>query len=127
MYDFYALRSNEDAVIELAVKKTNHFVRRKYEVLSWLSNFTKCRSGRICGRNYDSDHTQKNAVPNAWRFLEVPHVVTKYTYMADVDIFLMESVLDPKRFKHMYFYNIPYRNSIRQNTTRVTGVMLADT
>ena len=57
----------------------------------------------------------------------MPHVVTKCTYMADVDIFLTESVLDPKRFKQMSFHNIPHSNIIHINTTMLTGVMLADT
>ena len=57
----------------------------------------------------------------------MPHVVTKYTYMADVDIFLTESLLDPKRFKQMSFHNIPHSNIIHINTTMLTGVMLADT
>ena len=57
----------------------------------------------------------------------MPHVVIKYTYMDDVDIFLTESVPDLKRFKQISFYNIPYSTIICKNTTRLTGVMLADT
>ena len=89
MYAFYALSTNDDAVIELVIKNSNHLVSKKHEVLSWLSNFVKYRSGKICVRNYYLDYTKQNAVPNVWRFLEVPHLVTKYTYMADVYIFLM--------------------------------------
>lgn len=127
MYAFYALSSNDDAVVEMVVKNSTHFISRKNGVLSWLSEFANDRSGRICVRNFDFDHIKRKAVPNTWRFLEVPHVLANYTYMADTDIFLLESVLAPERFQQMAHFKIPYSNMIRLNTTRLTGVMLADT
>ena len=127
MYAFFALHSNENSTVEMVVKNATHFVERKYDVLNWLSQFALPRSSQICVRNYDHDHSKRTTVTNTWRFLEVPYVKAKYTYMADIDIYLTESVLDSKRFQQMDHFKLPYSNSIRANTTRLTGVMLVDT
>ena len=131
LYAFAALSSNDDAVVEIVVTNATTFINRKHDILTWLSKFSSQRSGMICVRNYDNSEPIKaqrqKAVDNTFRYLEVPHVVTNYTYIGDVDLFITESVLDPKRFKQMDFFKIPYSNIIRPNSTRLTGLMLVDT
>lgn len=127
MYAFYALSSNDNSIVEMVVVNSTDFTNRMKGPLSWVSKFANKRSGAICVRDYDKDHSNRTTVTNTWRFLEVPHVKANYTYMADIDIFLKESVLQSKRFQQMSFFNLPYSNIIRSNTTRLTGVMLAET
>ena len=103
------------------------FVRRNYKALSWLHHHALHRMGRICVREFDFDHRKRTPWTNTWRYLEVPHVQTKYTYIGDIDILLTESVLDPKRYRQMSYFKIPYSNIIRQNKTRLTGLMLVNT
>ena len=45
-------------------------------------------------------------------------------------VFLTESALDPKRFKQMKEFNLPYRNIVRDHNITVrklTGLMLVET
>ena len=127
MYAFYALSSNDNSVVEMVVINSTDFANRMKGPLSWVSKFANKRSGAICVRDYDKDHSKRTPVTNTWRFLEVPHVKANYTYIADIDIYLKESVLQSKRFQQMSFFNLPYSNIICPDTTRLTGVMLVET
>lgn len=127
MYALYALTSNNNSVVEMVVVNSTDFTNRKKGPLSWISKFANKKSGAICVRDYDKDHSKRTGISNTWRFLEVPYVKANYTYLADVDIYLRESVLQSKRLEQMSFFNLPYSNCIRPNTTRLTGVMLVET
>ena len=53
-------------------------------------------------------------------------MVTNCTCIGDVDLFVTESVLDPKRLEQMKCFKIPCSNAIHLNSTRLTGLMLVD-
>mmetsp|Transcript_2438 Transcript_2438/g.4420 ORF Transcript_2438/g.4420 Transcript_2438/m.4420 type:complete len:225 (-) Transcript_2438:838-1512(-) len=127
MYSFYALSSNDNAVVEMVVQDPHKFISRHHAVLSSIVQYLeKQSSGRICVRKFASNHANRTKFTNTWRYLEIPQVPANYTYISDVDIFITESVLHPERLKQMDYFDIPYSNIIRVNTAMLTGVMLVD-
>mmetsp|Transcript_10376 Transcript_10376/g.22000 ORF Transcript_10376/g.22000 Transcript_10376/m.22000 type:complete len:231 (+) Transcript_10376:2-694(+) len=83
--------------------------------------------GSVCVRNVHSQTRKRTSNSQTHRFLEVPSVYAEYTYIADIDIFITESVLDKRRLKQMATFNLPYSNIIRPGKARLTGVMLVRT
>jgi hypothetical protein len=97
IYGYFALSSNADSVIEMAVRDSKSFVDRNYEVFSYL---TTHYANSVCVREQDKVFQTsefKGVMPNSIRFLEVPVVKADYVYLADTDILLTSSVLDPER------------------------------
>ena len=125
-YAFFALSSNIDAVVEVVVTNTSSFIQRNARVLDWLLT----EFGRsICVRNL---HLPLGKLPglmrNTARFLEVPVVPSKYTYIGDTDILMFESVLhDSLRLEQMALSKLPYSNIVRNGTKKLTGLLLVDT
>jgi len=134
MYVFFALSShrNVDAVAEIIVPDAKAFFNRTENVLVYLqSTFSTPKHAALCVREYTGHPRNRTGVTNTWRYLEVPHRFSaKYTYIGDVDIFILSSVLVAGRFKQMSEFNLPYSNIIRDydaEEKRLTGVMLAET
>jgi hypothetical protein len=125
LYAFFALSSNQDSVVEMVVQNQTDFLQTHAKELVWIMNHFGIDS--VCVRNMQPNITQRTNTSNTWRYLEPPVRHAQYTYIGDVDIFLTESVLDPKRMDQMKTWNIPYSNIIRPNTHRLTGVMLMRT
>ena len=125
LYTFFALQTNQDSVVEMVVENRDEFIVNHARELAWLLD--AFGSSSFCVRHVASKTMQQTKIANTYRFLERPVRRAKYTYIGDVDIFLNESVLDPKRLEQMKIWNIPYSNVIRPMTTRLTGVMLVKT
>jgi len=125
IYAFFALQTHPDAVVEMVVTNRTEFIDRFATELSWLLLFVD--ETAVCVRNVAQVTQQRTKVTNTWRYLEPPVRRATFTYIGDVDIFLTESVLDPKRMEQMQHFNLSYSNVIRPNTTRLTGVMLLRT
>jgi len=126
------LSSNNNSIVEIVVQNSVDFISRNKNALSWLKQYFMNRkrmsNNSICIRNYASNHMARTRTTNTWRFLEVPKVHATYTYIADIDIFLTESILiNNSRIKQMEYFSAPYSNIIRPNTKRLTGLMLVDT
>lgn len=64
-------------------------------------------------------------IPNTYRFFEVPKVKSKYTYICDIDIMLLEEILP--NYLSNWPKNLPYSNILRSDTNRLTGVILTIT
>ena len=125
LYAFFALFSNPNSVVEMVVVDREGFVLNHAEELLWLLNHFG--SSSVCVRHVAPSTLNKTKTSNTFRFLEHPVITATYTYLADTDIFLTESVVDPLRLKQMEYWNIPYSNIIRPNQLRLTGVMLLRT
>ena len=134
LYTYFALSTHRQvgrAVSELVVPNRKMFIARHILALDWLQEeFSYKGAGSICVREYKEDHIKRTNTTNTWRYLEVPTLRAKYTYIGDVDLFLTESVLDPKRFEQMKEFKIPYSNIVRDYSAkypRLTGLMLLET
>lgn len=126
LYAFFALSSTPDAVVEMVVSDPSAaFIDNHAAKLSWL--LAEFGSDSLCARNMFPNMQNRTKTSNTYRFLEQPVRNATFTYIGDVDIFLTQSVLDPRRLQQMQRNNIPYSNIIRPNTTRLTGLMLLHT
>ena len=137
MYAFFALNSasnsNQDAVVEVVVDDRLSFIQKHQAALGWLLENFGIRS--ICVREFHHQTREawnringtKVTTPNTLRYLEIPVRKAKYTYIGDVDIFLTEPVVEPRRLAQMEYFGLPYSNVIRSNTTKLTGLMLMKT
>lgn len=101
MYAHFALSSNPNSVVEMVVREKGSFIRRNRQAFSYLATHF---ADAICVREQNpiwQTSKFKRLMPNSIRFLEVPVVQAKYAYIADTDILLTESVLDPERLQQM--------------------------
>mmetsp|Transcript_15786 Transcript_15786/g.43007 ORF Transcript_15786/g.43007 Transcript_15786/m.43007 type:complete len:387 (+) Transcript_15786:132-1292(+) len=125
LYAFFALASNSDAFVEMVVENSHSFVKRSAKSLRWLTLYFG--EDRICVRGFRNSIIARTDVQNTWRYLETPLVKANYTYIGDVDIFLTEDVVHPKRIAQMNYFSLPYSNIVRQGTVKLTGLMLVNT
>jgi hypothetical protein len=128
LYAFYAHSSNTDAVVEMVVADVGAFVSRNLGSLGWLRDHFGV--GAFCVRGYTGTSMKETRwIPNSRRFLEVPVVRARYTYIADIDIFITEPVVEPLRLFQMKFHGVPYSDIIRNatGTRRLTGLILVET
>jgi len=138
MYAFFAFSAHSGEkdgrmVVEFVVPDREEFLKRHLWTLDWLqrrfSPETNAASA-LCVRGYANNPGNRTKVTNTWRYLEVPSLRAKYTYIGDVDLFVTESVLHRKRFEQMKEYMLPYSNVVRDYEDpipRLTGLMLLET
>mmetsp|Transcript_20480 Transcript_20480/g.48184 ORF Transcript_20480/g.48184 Transcript_20480/m.48184 type:complete len:405 (+) Transcript_20480:100-1314(+) len=138
LYAFFAFTAHSGekdggTVVEFVVPDREEFLKRHLWSLDWLqrrfSPKTNAASA-LCVRGYANDHRNRNSVTNTWRYLEVPSLRAKYTYIGDVDLLFRESVLVRKRFQQMKEFGLPYSNIVRDyeaKNPRLTGLMLLET
>ena len=130
------------AIVEMVVENRIEFIQRNARSLSWLlTNFGK---DSICVREYSDDpqivhqrtkqkynivqQRMKVVWKNTWRYFEIPVRKAHYTYIGDVDLLLTEDPsVDPYRLQQMEYFQLPYSNIVRRNSTRLTGLMLIET
>lgn len=115
---FFALQSNPESFVEAIVVDVKAFCNTFKDELLTLRE--------ICGDNYlirGFSRPLNHHIPNTYRFLEVPTVSAKYTYIADIDIMFLEPIVE-NYLKRWPAGNPapPYNNMIRKGTTRMTGV-----
>lgn len=131
LYAFYALSSHgkHKGVVEMVLQEDlddNTFISRHASSLQFLLD--QFGEDSVCVRALEKSRTlNRTRVPNTWRFLEVPVVRATYTYIGDIDVFLLKSVIDQGRLDQMEHWNLPYSNVIRPKTTRLTGLILVRT
>ncbi|WP_422156455.1 hypothetical protein KV699_08530 [Vreelandella titanicae] len=113
IYTFFVLRNNPDALVEIVV-----------EDLAAIERLEPLRA-KICDYFGSRFHIRtgdfNNKTPNIVRFVEVPEISAKYTYIADIDILIVEDVTvwHEKKMKEL---NLPHSNIIRKNSHRLTGL-----
>ena len=108
------------------------FLEQHVPSLAWLQEtFSNNGTDALCVREYSDDHRRRTKTNNTWRYLEVPvRLSAKYTYIADIDIFLTETVFDGKRLEQMKEFNILHSNIVQDYSVkprRLTGVMMLET
>lgn len=59
--------------------------------------------------------------PNSVRFLETPREITKFTYIGDIDILILEAVTDI-HLDRMIRHGLPYSNEVRKGRRALSGL-----
>lgn len=119
---FFTLLHNKESHVELVVENKEKFLYTYKNELDKVN--------QIVGNNYIVREYQRsfnNNIFNSYRFFEVPEIKSEYTYIIDIDVMLLDSILE------IYLQNWPtnmiYSNMLRENSDiiRLTGVHLVIT
>lgn len=128
LYAFFALHYNQRAVAELVVPNRTTFLKLHSTPLSLLQDLYGHKA--VCVREYRRSLPPR-VVANTRRYLEVPALAAKYTYIGDIDVLITEPVVSPERLQQMLHFDLPYSNVVRptppKGLKRLTGVMLMKT
>lgn len=115
-----ALVHNDDARVEVCLEDSSRFRQANEEALAVLEDgFGKSRF-----HFRDSERTAQipaKVSPNSVRFIEVPEVMTTFTYIGDIDILCLESVSD-KHLRRMVQTGLPYSNVLRPGKPVLSGL-----
>lgn len=122
LYAFCALWNHKNAVVEMVVVNVSSFLETHAPGLAVLRQAFGAAS--ILVREYEIP--PEGLTPNTVRFLEVPSIRATYTYIGDVDIMLLESIL-PFHIARLAHFGLPYSNRRRTNTNRLTGLHFVHT
>ena len=88
-YIFFVLTNNKNAAVEVIVEDADQF-SKTYE--KELEAIRSLRGDHFIIRKFSRPLTYH--MVNTYRFFEVPTIKAKYTYICDIDIMLLESIVD---------------------------------
>ena len=118
-YIFFALSNNKNACVEVIVEDSDRFTKTYEKELAVIRSL---RGDHFIIRNFSRPLTYH--MVNTYRFFEVPTIKAKYTYICDIDIMLLESIVD----KYLHTWpssasgHLPYNNMVRRGKEKLTGV-----
>ncbi|WP_354672519.1 hypothetical protein [Vibrio metschnikovii] len=118
IYVYFVLKYNKDARVEVLVDNQ--------ETLLYLNDFIIWINEKYPERTLVRAVNFEGVTPNIVRFLEEPLVKTKYTYIADIDILVVDNVTS-WHVKKMEELNLPHSNIIRKGQERLTGLHFCET
>ena len=117
-YIFFCLLSNKNSFVEVVVEDKESFIETYTEELNAIKDIF---GEQFLIRNISRPLTYH--MKNTYRFFEVPVVKAKYTFIGDVDIMILESILNPYLDKWpKNNTKVPYNNIVRLNTKRLSGL-----
>ena len=109
------LTHNADARVEICLEDADSFSSRNEHQLEILAD--AFGEDRFLLR----DTTTTGVPPNSVRFLEEPRVITEFTYIADIDILILEAVSDV-HIDRMNRLGLPYSNHVRAGRRALSGL-----
>ena len=118
-YATSVLLYNEDARVEIVLDDSNSFKEENIEGIELIWKYFG--KDKFLLRDISPKIKELCKLPNTYRFIETPQVITEYTYINDIDILILESVSE-QHIKEMNKTGLPYSNIIRPSTERLTGL-----
>lgn len=121
LYAFSILFHVADSAVEIAVEDVPSFHMRYGAALTLLANCFG--SEKIVVR--DACWTLPNGrriLPNTVRFITTPKTTSEYVYIGDIDVIILEPNLLAMHLRDMKLTGLPYSNSVRPGTTRMSGL-----
>ncbi len=123
---FFALLNNPNSHVEIIVLDKNKFINDYKIEINMVANILGAKHFRI--RNLQNP-LNKN-IKNTYRFFDIPIITSKYTYILDIDIMILENILS-EYLKIWPLNNKIYCNIVRTNSyepnLRLTGVHMVNT
>lgn len=121
LYAFSILAHVPDARVEIGIENERAFHTRHQKALSIIQkSFGKDRLDvRSVGWTLPNG---KRIVPNTVRFVNEPRGKADYVYIGDIDIIVLDPHLVDAHLHHMKKTGLPYSNSIRPSTERMSGL-----
>jgi hypothetical protein len=119
-YAVSALITNKNSCVEIVVDNVKQFTPKVYQLLDYYFK------GRYMISSIVPDLLHNFTGPTI-RWLYVPKMKAKYTYIGDVDIVCIDKDIFIGHEKHMQYINKPYSNIIRYPTKQMTGLHFVNT
>ena len=114
IYPVFALATNQDSCVEICLSEYELFRERYRNIMEFYnSNYP----GRVLYRDIEV----RGVFPNSVRFLVEPKIVSRYVYIGDIDILLLESDIREHHTAFMKKYNSDFSNILR-NERQLTGL-----
>ena len=121
LYAFSILAHVPDARVEIGIENEKAFRTRYQKAISIIEkSFGKDRLDIRTVRWTQPDG--KRIVPNTVRFVNEPRGKAEYVYIGDIDVIVLNSNLVSAHLHHMSVTGLPYSNSIRPDTERMSGL-----
>lgn len=118
IYIYFVLKYNPNSFVEIVVESE--------ETKKSLVDFTNAVVRRFGERVLLRIGSFQGLTPNIVRFVEEPVVKLKYTYIGDIDIFVVEDVAS-WHIPMLGKLDLPHTNIIRHNQKRMTGLHFFET
>jgi len=120
-YIYFALNSNPDCFVEVAVEDINTFITNNSEAIEKLKGLY---GANFLIRQSNALSKYPNATPNVIRFIEEPINTSKYVYIGDIDLLIFENIKSV-HLDYINKYGLPFSNIIRDSSVsnpRLTGL-----
>lgn len=115
IYPIFALAFNDNSLVEIGVEDYDYF----YSIYRDIIEYYKIKyNDKIFFHNtkfYDK------IMPNSIRFITKPHYKTKYVYIGDVDILILEDIFN-FHINNIKKNKLDFSNHRRINTNNLTGL-----
>jgi hypothetical protein len=124
LYAFSALSHVKDSLVELGVEDTRGFRSRHGPAAAHVA---ACfGQQRMLVRSVPWAPYGRPVLPNTVRFLIEPKLRARYVYIGDIDIIILERKLLSMHLTHMKTTGLPYSNSVRPKTDRMSGLHFSE-
>ncbi len=104
-----------DSKIEIGLEDVDDFVQRNAPLVQKMQEHF---GSRFHLRNADFSRS----IPHTIRFITEPELQSEYLYIGDIDIIVLEPKMIDAHLGFMRRTGLPYSNSVRPNTDRLSGL-----
>jgi hypothetical protein len=115
LYPLFALLSNPYASVEICLDEPHDFINNYNELLLFYDEF-------FPGKILWSSVPFGTIAPNSIRFLVQPFSQSKYIYIGDIDIIILDDEIMHKHIRNIKYNNLDYSNVLRNDKRSLTGL-----
>ena len=120
IYIASALSHVANSFVEIALDDADRYIRQNSALVDELRRIFGARF-TLRSVNWRKD-TGRRIRPNTIRFINQPHHITDYVYIGDIDIIHLDSGFVDAHLGFMAKTGLPYSNSVRPDTSRMSGL-----
>ncbi len=125
LYAFSILHHNADALVEIGVESRSEFLDYCGSELSFILDLYGRDSVHVREVAWETQ-SGKRILPHRVRFMNAPEREARYVYIGDVDILVLDSDILETHRKRMRETGLPYSNSVRPGTKRMSGLHFSE-
>jgi hypothetical protein len=119
LYAASVLSHTRSSLVEIGVQDTQSFLNNYGAAWSLIDEHFKKRAF------LRSVNFTPSVLPNTIRFINQPHCSGEYIYIGDIDVLILEQGFPNIHINHMRKNGLPYSNSVRPGTDRMSGLHFA--
>jgi hypothetical protein len=114
---YFWFRTNPEVAVEVIVSDYDAYMR-------WNGRQVEFLEKHFSGREFliREQTVSRDIIPNTVRFVEEPQIISEYTYIADIDILVMETNIIEQHLGEMRRTGLPYSNIKRDGIDKLSGL-----